>query len=392
MSRLILAGSTDEFEELLRRSLPDPFGVQVQRWRDEVEDAVDVKAIADRDPNMVVLGPGIPEELAFRLAAAFDRSYSGIAVLYAGEAGPDTWKNALAVGIRGVVPPDAEEDEIRSQVERVLEISQHKRTAAQEQQAGPTSRMITVVSPKGGAGKTVLSTNLAVAIAEVRPREVVLVDLDLQFGDVAYALMLNPQHTMVDALGAGAEIDVAALKVYLTPWENDLFVLCAPDEPAAGEEISAEAVGQILDLLASEFPFVIVDTGGGLSEHTLTALERSSDIVMIGDMDVPSVRNLRKAMDALDLLGMTTQVRHFILNRADSKVGLSSDDVAAAAAMPIDVEIPSSRQVPISLNEGRPLVRTNSRSPVARRIEQLAARFVRIPVKHQSGGLFRRQG
>jgi pilus assembly protein CpaE len=390
MTRLILAGSTDEFEELLRRSLPDPFGVQVQRWREAVEDAADVKAIADRDPNVVVLGPDLPEETAFRLAGVFDRSHPGVAVLYAGEVGSDTWRNALAVGIRGVITPDAGEVEIRSEVERVLEISQHKRTVAQDQPAGPSSRVITVVSPKGGAGKTVVSSNLAVAIAEVRPREVVLVDLDLQFGDIAYALMLNPQHTMIDALGAGVEIDVAALKVYLTPWENELFVLCAPEEPAAGEEISAEAVGQILDLLASEFPFVIVDTGGGLSEHTLTALERSSDIIMIGDMDVPSVRNLRKAMDALDLLGMTTQVRHFILNRADSKVGLSPEDVAQAAAMPIDVEIPSSRQVPISLNEGRPLVRAHARSPVARKIEQLAARFVRIPVKAQSSGLFRR--
>lgn len=295
----------------------------------------------------------------------------------------------MAAGVRGLISLSADDVDLREQVERVLEVSVQRRPAATDQPAGPTSRVITVISPKGGAGKTVVSTNLAVALAQVKPREVVLVDLDLQFGDAGYALMLNPQHTMTDALNTGSNIDAATLKVYLTPRDNELFVLCAPDEPAAGEEIPAESVGQILGLLASEFSYVIVDTGAGLSEHTLTALERSTDIIMIADMDVPSVRNLRKAVDALDLLGMTTQVRHFVLNRSDSKVGLSIDDIAAVAAMPIDVEIPSSRLVPISLNEGRPLIISQPRSPVGKRITQLAARFARIPVKNQPG-LFRR--
>jgi pilus assembly protein CpaE len=390
MTSLILAGSTDAFEQRFRASVPDPFGIQIHRWRETVEDAADIKAIADRDPDIVLLGPELTGELAFRLAAVFDRSYPRIAVLLAVETSPDAWQQAMAAGVRGLVAPEADDEEIRHQLERVLEVSHQKRAAsARLHDERPTSRVITVISPKGGAGKTVVSTNLAVTLAAVKPRQVVIVDLDLQFGDVAYALMLNPNHTMQDAVTAGAEIDMAALKVYLTPWEQDLFVLCAPEEPAAGEEIPAEAIGDIITLLASEFSYVVVDTGGGLSEHTLTALERSTDIILIGDMDVPSVRNLRKAMDALDLLGMTTQMRHFVLNRADSRVGLSPDDVASAAAMPIDIELPSARQVPISLNEGRPLVRSHPRSPVSRRIEDLAARFARVPVKRQPG-LFRR--
>jgi pilus assembly protein CpaE len=97
--------------------------------------------------------------------------------------------------------------------------------------------------------------------------------------------------------------------------------------------------------------------------------------VLVSDMDVPSIRNLRKAVDALSSIGMTSQTRHFVLNRADSRVGLNKDDVAAAAGLPIDVEVPSSRQVPVSLNEGRPLILSHPRSPVSRQIGNLAARF-----------------
>ena len=130
---------------------------------------------------------------------------------------------------------------------------------------------------------------------------------------------------------------------------------------------------------------MVIDTPAGLEEHTLAALECSTDIVLVSDMDVPSVRNLRKALDALDLLGMMSPARHFVLNRADSRVGLNKYDVAAAAGMDIDLEIPSSRYVPVSLNQGRPLVTSTPRSLVARRIAHLTDRFVQAPVPEVRG-------
>jgi pilus assembly protein CpaE len=378
---LIVTAANAAFEQWVRSRLPRSSTDSVQRWEGPLEDtAAAAKAIADLGPAVVILGPQLSEETAFKLAGHFDRSYPTISVLLAGEPGPNTWQQALAAGVRAVITPDTTDDDLRSHLDQALEVARRRLEAAG---AGPEpvrSRVITVISPKGGSGKTIVSTNLAVCLAARVPGEVVLVDLDLQFGDVAYALALSPQHTMSDAASAPDDLDATTLKLFLSRHQSGLYALCAPAEPGAGELISAAATTTIIRLIASQFSHVVIDTPAGLGEHTLAALEYSTDIVLISDMDVPSVRNLRKALDALDLLGMMSPSRHFVLNRADSRVGLNKDDVAAATGMAIDLEIPSSRYVPVSLNEGRPLVTSSPRSLVARRIAHLAERFVQAPV------------
>jgi pilus assembly protein CpaE len=204
-------------------------------------------------------------------------------------------------------------------------------------------------------------------------------DLDLQFGDVSYALGVNPQHTISDAVSTLDDLDATTLKVFLTRHRSGLYVLCAPEEPAAGEMIAPTATTTVIGMLASQFGYVIIDTPGGLSEHTLAALDLSTDVILLADLDVPSVRGIRKAVDALDMLGMRTARRHFVLNRADSRVGLNKPDVFATAGMPIDLELPSSRHVPLSLNEGQPLLSDNPRSPTARRLAELVERIINVP-------------
>ena len=385
MSLVVVAAADTAFEQRVRSLLSRPFTDTVQRWEGPLGDGADVKALADRGPAVVVLGPQLDEATAFDLAGRFDRFYPAISLLVVAQPGPDTWRRALAAGVRAVITPDTADDDLRAQLDQAIEVARRRLEAAATSPEPPRSRVITVVSPKGGSGKTIISTNLAVGLALKAPGDVLLVDLDLQFGDVAYALALAPQHTMADVVSALDDLDATTLKVFLTRHHSGLYALCAPDEPAEGELISATAVATVIRLMASQFGRVVIDTPAGLGEHTLAALELSTDIVLVSDMDVPSVRNLRKALDALDALGMTSAARHFVLNRADSRVGLHKDDVAAAAGISIDLEIPSSRHVPISLNEGRPLMAGNLRSPVARRLAHLVERFVGAPATGPGG-------
>jgi pilus assembly protein CpaE len=233
----------------------------------------------------------------------------------------------------------------------------------------------TILSPKGGAGKTVLSTNLAVGLASRSPRGVVIVDLDLQFGDVGYALGLKPRHTIYDAVASSGELDITTLKMFLTHHKSDLYALCAPDEPARGEIVTVEAVEKIIGLLAADFDHVVVDTVAGLSEHSLATIDHSTDIVFLADMDIPSVRHLAKVVAAFDALEMTRQRRHFVLNRADARVGLSMIDVATSAGLDIEFQIPISKQVPVTLNEGNPIILSNPKSPVTRAIWELVEKI-----------------
>ena len=388
MSLVIIAGADDAFEERVRAAAAGTLFETIRGWDTPPADDADVAGLAAEKPAVVVLGPELDEEAAFAISRRFDRAHPEISILVVAEPGPDTWKHAMAAGVRGLIAPDVDQEELAAQINQALEAARRHAGAADPEEA-PRSRVITVISPKGGAGKTVVATNLAVGLAAIAPRDVVLVDLDLQFGDITYALLLTPTHTILDAVSTLQDLDPTTLKVFLTGHAGGVFTLCAPQEPAAGEGIRAEATSAIIDMLTSEFRYVIVDTGAGLGEHTLAALEQSTDIVLISDMDVPSVRNLRKAVDALDQLGMITPTRHFVLNRADSRVGLSREDVSGAAGMTIDLEIPSSRHVPLSLNEGRPLLLKNPRSPVARCMVELAAGFAGVPARDITGKIRR---
>ncbi len=233
-----------------------------------------------------------------------------------------------------------------------------------------TSKVIVVVSPKGGAGKTAVSSNLSVALAERHPGRVVAVDLDVQFGDLGLALSLSPERTLAQ-LARSSQIDATTLKLHLTPAPNGLFVLAGANDPVDADSIGHAHVSQVLTMLAQNFDFVIVDTPAGLDELTLAALECATDLLLVSSLDVTSIRSLRKALDAFDHIGITAQ-RQLLLNRADSKVGLDPSDAEDAMGMKIACSIPSSREIPLSLNLGTPVVISEPKSAVAKQLQLLA--------------------
>jgi pilus assembly protein CpaE len=285
-------------------------------------------------------------------------------------------ENALRAGARDVVAPDSTDDDLRTAFDSALHAADRRRGVHSTDVDAPSRHVICVVSPKGGAGKTTVSTNLASSLAMAAPGEVVIVDLDFQFGDVASALRMTPEYTFADISRGPNDVDITTVKVFLTPSDAGLFALCAPDSPVDADVIKPVHVQHVLTLLASEFRYVVIDTGSGIDEPTLAALELSTDIVVLTSTDVPSVRATRKEVDTLDLLGLTNQARHFVVNRADARVGLPVGEIEATVGMSAAVSIPSSRLVPISVNQGTPVVVSDRRSNVADAITRLTRRFV----------------
>jgi pilus assembly protein CpaE len=233
-----------------------------------------------------------------------------------------------------------------------------------------------VLSPKGGAGKTTIATNLALALAERQPGSTALVDLDLQFGDVSAALQIVPEHTLADVGRVIEEIDTTMLKVFLSRHRSGLFVLCAPEAPGEADEITSAATTEALRRLSTDLHHVVVDTAAGLDEQALGAIELSTDLVFVCTLDVVGIRSLRKEVEALDALGMTTQRRHLVVNRADHRIGLSVSDVEGAIGMEAAATVPSSTAIALSMNSGSPVVENDRRSPVGRTLVALADRFV----------------
>ena len=196
-----------------------------------------------------------------------------------------------------------------------------------------------MLSPKGGSGKTMVASNLAAALARAVDGSVALVDLDVQFGDAAYALGLVPEHT-IGQLAAAPTLDATTLKVFLTRHEpSGAYVLCGAESPEEGETVTDELAARIVELLARDVAYVVVDTPAGLDERTLAVLELATDVVLVSSLDVSSIRNLGKEIDALERVGLLPESRHFVLNRADARVGIEPADVEAALGMKIDAAV-----------------------------------------------------
>lgn len=393
MSRLTLATNSAAFEQRVRRALGSVNG-DLKRWRGSLTDPEASTIVLDLtagDTDVVAFGPDLVIEETLAIAREVDEARPGISVIVVTEPTPDLWEAALHAGVREVLPADASDDELRIGLERALEIADRRRRTmpATTVGTGTAGRVISVVAPKGGSGKTAIATNLGAGLAHAAPGEVAIVDLDLQFGDITSTFELNPEHTMADVMRASGPIDSTALKVFLTAWQEDLFVLCAPNSPADGEIVSEEVVRRTIELLAEQFPYVVVDTSAGLNEHTLAAMEMSTDLILVCDMSVAAVKGMRKLVDALDRLELTEAQRHFVLNRADSRVGVELADVAATLGHSVDLRLPSSRAVAAAMNAGVPLVETAPRSAYGKRVGELIGLLV--PEAAPRGTLFRKR-
>jgi pilus assembly protein CpaE len=234
-------------------------------------------------------------------------------------------------------------------------------------------KVIAVISPKGGSGKTAVSTNLAAALAMRFPGRVAAIDLDVQFGDMCVSMGLHPEHNLAQ-VATSAQVDSTTIKLFLTPYDSGLYVLCGARTPAEADVVTHEHVSKVIPLLAADFDYVVVDTPAGLDDRTLAALECATDLLLVSSLDVTSIRSLRKAVEAMDALGVTKN-RHFVLNRADAKVGINPVDAAEAVGWPIEAMIPSSREIPLSMNVGTPVVKLEPRSAVAKQMVQLTNLF-----------------
>jgi pilus assembly protein CpaE len=388
MSRVVLAGADEDLILRVKQAAEGDVSV-LPPGRLPGDPARLFEQLLDGEvPDVLLIGPGASPDAVLALAARLDIQSPGISVVLMTEASQQMWQAAMRSGIRDLLPPSANVPEIRDAIDRAsLAASGRRRVlrpAAETERY--TGRVITIASPKGGVGKTTVATNLAIGLTASAPQSTVLVDLDVQFGDVASALGLAPEYTLPDAVRGPASEDTMVLKTFLTQHPSGLYAVCGAESPAAGDTVTGEDVSRLLASLAREFRYVVVDTAPGLSPQTLAALDRASDVVMLSSMDVPGVRGLRKELDVLRELCMIPAGRHVVMNFADPKGGLSVRDVELAIGAGVDVVLPRSAAVPASTNQGVPLVQTGRRrDPMVKELHRLIARFAATPLKAPRG-------
>lgn len=368
MRPIILAGSDPAFAERLAAAAPERETRVVEPTREALE-------AASSDGGVVVIGPPLGTDDAFELAEwLLGRDPAPAVVVVADAVDTGVLRRAMRLGVSEVVALKDADAEIAGAIDGAEQRA--ARAAAEGAAEAPVARrtkVVTVFGTKGGVGKTVLATNLAVALAGMGS-DTVLVDLDLQFGDTGIMLQLVPERTIFDAVQAFDRLDTEMLRGFLTQHSSGLRVLLAPTQPEQAESVTSARVTTIIDLLSEIADYVIIDTPASLGDVVLTALERSDVVYAVVTMDVPSIKNVKVSLDKLRQMGVASGAR-MVLNRADSKVGLQPSEVADATGCEIAARVPSDRLVPLSVNRGVPIVVDAPRCAVSKSMVELAHRI-----------------
>ena len=240
-----------------------------------------------------------------------------------------------------------------------------------------SSRVIMVSSTKGGTGKTSLSVNLAVGLAEAHVRTLML-DLDVQFGDVGIVLGLDrPERTLHDLAAAAGDLDAEKLRGYVVKHGSGLHVVPAPLRPEEGEEIDSARIATIIQTARGMYDAIVVDTAPLFDGPMLTALDRSDQVLLVSTPDVPSMKNIRLALQTLDLLGFPTDRISLVANRSGMPGGASASEIAETIGRQIRYVLPEDSIVPSSINSGVPATIFKPKSRYATAVKEIVVELMK---------------
>ncbi len=357
------------------------------------------QTIESGDVRMVLIGPSFGDDEAMdQIRGLHNQDPALVLMLVAEDVSADLLRRGMRAGVSDVLESPLDEEKIEAAIEQFAHDVLKRQSAVAQPPAPPerheptSGQIITITSAKGGSGKTVLATNLSLLLNRIPEAKVCLVDADLQFGDVCLVLQLEPRFTMVNAAHELHQLDGELIDSLLTEHPSGLKVLAAPLEPAFADDITTAGLMQMLDVLRESFDYVVVDTASMLDELILSLIEKSDHVLMLVDMDLPSVKNAKLALETLRLLKFSTANVKLVMNRSNSKAKLDNKEIEGALKTQISAAVPSDAIVAASVNEGRPVVETDPKSKVARGFESVAALIAgKVPDGSAKAGLFGRK-
>jgi pilus assembly protein CpaE len=334
----------------------------------------------DRMVSIALIGPSFDLNDLEKLLKANSNALRFVKViLLVTKTTADLLRKAIKLNIHDVLEFPFKFEDFNDSVERAVstfsEITIEKLGVKKDEEDyfKKNAKKIVVFGTKGGSGKSFIATNLAIDLLENKKNKVVLFDLNYQFGDIAIMLDLYPRNTIYDIVSVFDQLDEEMLNDFLTTHNSGIKVLPAPIDPTQNESISTEMTKKIVDMLSKISDYVVIDTPSGFSDNVLALLDEIDYICMVASMDVPSIKNLKITLQVLDQLKFPKEKISIILNRADSKVGITLEEIEDTLKRKIDIAIPSNKIVPLTVNKGVPVILEAPRSGVGRSIKKLSA-------------------
>ncbi|MFZ5942658.1 MAG: response regulator [Bacillota bacterium] len=286
-------------------------------------------------------------------------------------------KKAMMAGAREYLVKPFSADELVDTIKRTYDLERKrlgklegsKKIFGKAKDSKP--QVVTIFGTKGGVGKTTLAVNISAQIAKKTRKKVVLVDLDLQFGDVSVFFNVSPKKSMAELVQERGQLNIELVESYLIPHISGVKILPAPMRPEYSELVTPNNILEILTILRQNYDYVIIDTPPFFQDTNLSALDMSNQVLLVMTMDLPTVKNMKLSLELLDSLHHKGKTK-LILNRASEDLGINANDVENALDFLIANQIPSDGKLVVtSVNKGIPFVISNASSKVSKAVEQI---------------------
>ncbi len=365
-TRVFITGNCEGLEQL-RQALASHPEIDLVGWREQVAEAAGALAGGHLQAVLyAVRGSAFPSH---ELAAIREHTRAPVLLVAAGDCSP-LLEQAVEHDVTDVLPlPQLPENVVFA----IMKASHAGRRVTAEGQRG---RVVTVFSPKGGTGKTVLATNLSACFAKNERKRTLLLDLDLQFGDAAIMFGIEPEKTIYDLVVAPGELDSEKLNGYTTRHPSGLDILPAPLRPEDAELVTETKLARLLEVARASYDMIVVDTSPFFHGPMLATIDRTDDLVLVCGLEVPTLKNVKLALQTLELLSFPSSRIRILLNRANSKVGMSRKEVESALELKVRFQVPSDRAVPLSVNRGAPAVVADAQADFSKAVAAIGKALV----------------
>lgn len=373
--KILIADDIAETRENIKRLLYFEEDMQIVGEAADGEEAV--KLAEKLQPDVILMDINMPVLDGISATELISVRFPKISIIIMSVQGEQEYlKKAMVAGAREYMVKPFSSDELTGTIKRVYELEQKRRrqigevAAAGDRKKEP--QVITVFSTKGGVGKTTIVTNLAVSLLQESKQKVVIVDLDLQFGDVAVMMNVVPKRTITELIQDIGQMDAELMEKYLVTHTSGVKVLPCPTRPEYAELITGGHVEKIIEILKQSYDYVIIDTPPFFHETTLTALDQSNQILVVVELDLPTIKNVKLSLEVLETLHQKGKVK-MVLNRSSSDIGIKCEDMEESLGLKVVSHIPSDGRVAVAaVNKGMPFVISEPHSRIAESIRELA--------------------
>lgn len=334
-------------------------------------------------PDVILMDINMPGMDGIAATEIITADMPGVSIIIMSVQGEQEYlRRAMIAGAKNYLIKPFTGDELLQAVTQVYSNEQKRKNTLENVTTGSKKgKIITVFSTKGGVGKTTISTNLAVALAERYGGKVGILDTDLQFGDVALFLNIMPRATIFDLVRDIDNLDSNLLDSYLTPYNNKVKVLAAPFRPEQADAITGNHLTTILKTMVTMFDYVVIDTAPVFNEVMLSVLDAADDILVVSSLDLPAIKNVKLCLEIMESLHYPPEKIKIVLNRDNSEGGIDTSEVEDSFHQELMGSLPSDGKTVLgAVNKGIPFVISDPETIVAQSIFKLAKLIASVEV------------